>query len=51
MISKVFISLTLAALLATLGLIVITNTGKNCWDKYETENAAIENCEQHEQVP
>jgi hypothetical protein len=45
---KTLISLALLGLAATFSLIAITNTNKNCWDKYQTENAAIENCEQHE---
>jgi hypothetical protein len=45
---KTFIAIALAGILATLGLIAITNTNKNCWDQYKTEVAAIQHCEQHE---
>jgi len=48
MISKTFISIAVLVLAATLSVIAITTTNKNCWDKYETEVSAIENCEQHE---
>jgi hypothetical protein len=48
MITKTFIVIALAGLLAILGLIALTNTNKNCFDQYKTEVAAIENCEQHE---
>lgn len=46
MITKAFIVIALAGLVAMLGLIALTNT--NCFDQYQTEVAAIQNCEQHE---
>jgi hypothetical protein len=48
MITKTFLSIAILGLLAMLGLVMLTNTETNCFDQYQTEVAAIENCEQHE---
>lgn len=48
MITKTFLSITLLGLAAMLGLVMLTNADANCFDQYQTENLAIENCEQHE---
>ena len=45
---KVFISLFMTIALGTLAAIIwLMNTSTNCWDKYHTEQTAIEYCEHH----
>jgi hypothetical protein len=46
----VFISLFMTIALGMLfGIIWFIDTTPNCWDKYQTENAAISHCEvQHD---
>jgi len=37
-------------LVATIGLLIwlmFQDKPRNCWDKYSTEDQAIQNCEQH----
>ena len=33
--------------LAIIALVIVGLTNRNCWDQYQSENAAIEHCEQH----
>ena len=40
---SIFMSLALATLFAIIWFI---DTSPNCWDKYQTEDAAISHCEQ-----
>jgi hypothetical protein len=46
----VFISLFAAMLISLiLGYFLYKDSNSNCWAKYQTENAAISHCENHNQ--